>query len=205
MHIIHISFFLLLTLFIVYSQSADCDTDQNCTSTLLNFNASNQSVKCLANRCTCEDATCFIFNSNTSNSTDSCVLNTQCYQYSFSLGHCESTARNRLTALLLQIFIGVLGAANFYIGRIDLGIGQLFLFMVLLIFPLIGEILHCGLESSLKSNSDSEGKKLSWVMAIIVVLCISLFVFSIVSSWWIADVVIFAINTRTDLNGCILS
>ena len=186
----------------VLSQSY-CNTHQNCTQTLLNTNATNQSVECILNRCQCTD--CFTFNDNTNSSTDTCVLNAQCYKYAFSVGRCESTARRKLTALLLQVFIGVVGAANFYIGRIDLGMGQLFLFIILIILPGVTEIFHCRLESSLKGNSDNSKHQISLILIISILSIITIFVGSFVFTWWLADVIIFATNTRTDLNGCTLS
>ena len=186
----------------VYSQSY-CNTHQDCTRTLLNTNATNQSVECLLNRCQCTD--CFKFNDNTNSSSDTCVLNTQCYIYTFSVGRCESTARRKQTALLLQFFIGVVGAANFYIGRIDLGMGQLFLFIIIIFLPAITEVFHCGLERSLKGNSDNDKRKISFIITISILSLVTVFVGSFVFTWRLADVIIFATNTRTDPNGCVLS
>ncbi len=44
------------------------------------------------------------------------------YMYSPSLGQCSNDRRpSQLTAFLLSLFVSSTGAANFYIGRNDLG------------------------------------------------------------------------------------
>ena len=89
-----------------------------------------------------------------------------------------------------------------------MGIGQLFLFIIIIILPAITEIFHCGLERSLKGNSGNSAnnkRKISLIITISILSLVTVVVGSIVFIWWLADVIIFATNTRTDLNGCVLS
>ena len=195
--------FSSLVLTTVYAQSATCNTAQNCTRTVLNPSASNPPVQCLANRCECAD-TCFLFNNNSASLPDTCVLNTQCFQYSLIQG-CENTARGRIIALLLQIFLGVLGAANFYIGQFAFGGGQLFVFILMLILSCALEVLQKLLMKKLKNKDDNSIAKISLLIATLIIALLALIVSAIVIIWWVVDVIIFAVNSRVDLNGCVLA
>ena len=203
--ILQISYFLFIcsVIPVVYTQSV-CNTAQNCTRTVLNLNVGDAPVQCVANQCECVD-TCFLFTNNTVSSPDTCVLDSQCYQYSLTLGQCESTARNRIRALLLQIFLGGVGAANFYIGRISFGLGQLFVFILLSILLFLLEVLRNLLERKLKSVGSNDSAKLGLLLAVVIIIALTFILMLIVTIWWSVDIIIFATNSRVDLNGCVLT
>ena len=183
---------------------SNCFVAQNCTRTTLNPINSAQYVQCVSGVCACDGQNnCFTYNSSAAESLDACVLDTQCYIYT-SLGACESTARSWLTALLLQVFIGEVGAANFYIGRDNFAGGQLFLFLVILIFPFFLCCASCGIHAAFGEGNNICGKLCGCSVVIaIIFLCIVIILCSFaVPIWWIADIIIFASNQRTDLNGC---
>ena len=205
--ILQISYFLFIcsVISVVYTQSV-CNTAQNCTRTVLNLNVSNASVQCLANQCQCVD-TCFSFNNDTVSSPDTCVLDSQCYQYSLTLGQCESTARKTIIALMLQIVLGFVGAANFYIGRISFGLGQLFVFILFSILLFLLEVMRIFSDCvDCNDCNDNVIVKLGLVLALfIIIVPLTFILMLILIIWWGVDILIFATNSRVDLNGCILT
>ena len=115
----------------------------------------------------------------------------ECYNFFNSSGRCREGNRKRLTALLLSIFLINFGAANFYIERYDLAVPQIILGLLLCVF----QFGSC----AVGAKRDSDDKP----TAACVICCgidtfLSLFFFA----WWIADLVIFATNTRDDGDGC---
>lgn len=83
-------------------------------------------VDCIEGQCVCQD--CFMIN----DSTGQCRI---CSEYSYRNGSNSCGLDNRpsqLTAFLLSLFLSSTGAANFYIGRNDIGGGQLFLLILIL-------------------------------------------------------------------------
>ena len=54
-----------------------------------------------------------------------------CYFYNASLGQCQDERPSQATAFYLSLTLSGVGAANFYIGRNDLGAVQLALFISL--------------------------------------------------------------------------
>ena len=197
----------LLSVFTVLAYSQNCSVAQDCTRTSLNSTNPTQYVQCNNGQCACGGSgNCFEMNTGASVSEDACTLDDRCFTYT-NLGQCESTAREWLTAVLLQAFVGGVGAANFYIGRNDLAGGQLFLFLILLILP---SLFCCAGSAVTVTHSYSSGIGAPAVMVIdflitilitfiVIVILITTFMF-----WWIADLIIIALNQRRDLNGCML-
>ena len=188
------------------SSQTNCTVAQDCTRTLLNPTNSGQYVQCVSDACACEGSrNCFFLNRTAVIALDSCVLDSNCYTYT-TLGVCENTARSWVTALLLQIFVGGVGAANFYIGRLDFGGAQLFLFLATLIFPFFLCCLSCCLTAACSvGGEDSACGKICGcsILILIILLVIIIIVCTLsMSFWYTADIIIFAINQRTDLNGC---
>ena len=188
------------------SSQASCSVAQNCTRTTLNPTNSDQYVQCVFGVCACEGSgNCFYLNSTAVNALDSCVLDSNCYTYT-TLGVCENTARSWITALLLQIFVGGVGAANFYIGRLDLGGAQLFLFLATLIFPFFLSCASCCLSATSSVGGEDSACGMicgcSVLMAIIIIAIVVVVGTLSMSFWYTADIIIFATNQRTDLNGC---
>ena len=200
-----VSLFISLFISAVCSQPAICSTAQNCTRTMLNTNVSNSPVQCLDNLCVCL-GDCFLSYNGTGSSPDTCVLNAKCFEYSLTLGQCESTGRKRITAVALQIFLGGFGAANFYIGLFALGGVQLFLFILFFIFSICAKVLHRLFRKKIKDgSSEDETAKFFLALALLIVSLGTFIVSAIVSIWWIVDVIIFLTNSRVDLNGCFLT
>jgi len=105
---------------------------------------------------------------------------------------CTYKRKSQLAALLLHIFLGQFGAGEFYIGHIGYGTGQL-------ILGLIGFILPCCVTCAFKVSVTGQ---LGFMTCIIcLVLCASLATLG----WWIADIVLFAMNQNLDVNGFALT
>lgn len=115
----------------------------------------------------------------------------KCWSFSNSSGRCRQTGKKRLTALLLSIFLINFGAANFYIERYDLAVPQIILGLLLCFF----QFASC----AVSAKRDDDTSKLC-------IFCCSVnsFFSLLLFSWWLADLVIFATNSRDDGDGCSL-
>ena len=82
---------------------------------LRNSTAPNEYIKCQDYYCICS-SNCFKLNGS------SCEYSV-CGQYNTTTSNCTATAdaKDQTTAFLLSLFLSSFGAANFYIGRDDLG------------------------------------------------------------------------------------
>ena len=199
----------LLSVFTVLAYSQNCSVAQDCTRTSLNPTNPTQYVQCNNGQCACGGSgNCFEMNTGASVSEDACTLDDRCFTYT-NLGQCESTAREWLTAVLLQAFVGGVGAANFYIGRNDLAGGQLFLFLALLILPCCLSCASCATKAACSSGGDDNTVRTLCGCTIIIIIIFLVIVILIATFmapiWWIADLIIIALNQRRDLNGCMLN
>ncbi len=113
----------------------------------------------------------------------------ECYKYYTSDGECREGFKSRLTALLLSIFLINFGAANFYIERYELAVPQIFLGLVLCFF----QFGSC----AVAAKRDDDTNK-------ICIACCSInsFISLLFLAWWLADLIIFAMNARDDGDGC---
>ena len=124
---------------------------------------------------------------------------------------CTHGKKSHLTALLLSIFLSFTGAANFYIEEHGLASAQLF-FGVVSIISLLLNIIKCYKYCKFKCTDksevpvqafDQEDSKICkrctkfWI-------CVGVVFILINSIWWIVDIVLFAVNIRKDINGCLL-
>eukprot|EP00731_Ephydatia_muelleri_P002407 Em0001g2407a len=144
-----------------------CLNNTDCYPTVLKGSAvPSDFIKCESNNCICS-GNCFKLNGficdfsvwgEYSNATNTCTT--------------ASDLKDQKTAFLLSLFLSSIGAANFYIGRNDLGAG-----------PLVFLLLSYG----------------AVILVIFVILVL------IIKSWWIADLVVFVNNERTDGSGCPLT
>lgn len=84
-------------------------------------------AQCLSNGiCSCQE--CFSQNS----SSNMCYQEyPTCYFYDASIGQCQDERPSQLVAFILSLSLSGVGAANFYIGRNDLGGAQLALLLSL--------------------------------------------------------------------------
>jgi TM2 domain-containing membrane protein YozV len=99
--------------------------------------------------------------------------------------HCTYKRKKQLVALLLQIFLGNLGVARFYVGDIGIAVGQLLLGLGGIIFPCV----------ALCAGAVSEGLCAIPFMILAIVSPLASFV------WWIVDLVLFSNNSVHDGNG----
>ena len=153
----------------------------------------------------------------TENGTCDCILETdpnlvlsQCFTTNNETSPCSKVAGycyvkegsergcvkslERLTALLLSIFLINFGAANFYIMRYDLAIAQLIIGLIACVFQVGSCAERC------VSDEDSKATKMC------VFCCGFNTLFScLLFIWWLADLIMFATNMRLDGRGCPLT
>lgn len=113
-----------------------------------------------------------------------------CFTYRAS--SCVPGRFSRLVALLLSVFLINFGAANFYIERFDLAIPQLLIGLLACVFQI-------GACSERCVNRDEESKA---TKACVFCCGFNAFFSCLLFAWWLADLVIFAINMRIDGRGC---
>lgn len=152
-----------------------------------NFNCSSEMGvgACINGSCYCNETTlgdCFIVRNN------SCVLNT-CYTYMSDQGTCRKGTKSRTVAIVLSLFLINFGAANFYIERYELAIPQIILGLMLCFF----QFGSCAVAASRDDDTS---------VPCIICCSINSLISLLFLAWWIADLVIFATNTRNSRDGC---
>ncbi len=181
--------FVLLFLFVaVYGQTIDPDCNTRefpCTATNTSVPVGECNVT--TGNCSCDTplsvARCFLLNE-----TANLCEPRKCFTL-LSDGTCREGRRRRVVALLLSIFLINFGAANFYIERYDLAIVQIILGLALCVFQ-FGSCAVAG-------TRDGDVTPPCIICCSINSLLSLLFL-----AWWIADIVIFATNTREDGDSC---
>ena len=192
-----LSLLLLLSLYLVSS----CSTDEECaTRNVLDMTNNTGGV------CNFDNSTSN--NTNTSNSTGVCSCNpdlptdcftvsnglcslTQCGVYTNTTSECRQGTKSKTTALLLSIFLINFGAANFYIEQYAYAIPQIIIGLLLCVFQFGSCAATC-------ARSDKEKTSIPCVVCCSINSVLSLTIFA----WWIADIVIFATDSRDDGDGC---
>ena len=137
--------------------------------------------------CDCINSTCFILDA----SSNCCQLD-PCYRYLLDTGECEPLSKNRITAILLSVFLINFGAANFYIERYELAIPQIILGLFLCFF----QVGSCAV-----AKTRDDDTSIPCIICCSINSLLSLLFFA----WWIADLVIFISNTRDDGRMCPLT
>ena len=182
--------FLFTFIIVSAADSFDCE-NQTCSTF-------SEVGRCVMGMCDCvllsnnESLSCFVVDNTTNSSTfGMCKLASRCANFLEGESRCVQGFFSRLTALLLSIFLINFGAANFYIKRYELAIPQLLIGLLACVF----QFGSCG-ERCL-SDEDAKATKSC-------VFCCgcNAFFSCLVFSWWLADLVIFAINFRVDGDGC---
>ncbi|KAL5502968.1 hypothetical protein EMCRGX_G009831 [Ephydatia muelleri] len=102
--------------------------------------------------------------------------------------------KSQRTAFLLSFFLSSVGAANFYIGRNDLGGAQIAVFLA----PTILCCAMCCVVCICCREEESGGRMILTLSHRLIGAAISL----TITAWWIADLVYFGTNKRLDGNGC---
>lgn len=123
------------------------------------------------------------------NSTNLCVLEDCAVILENSTEICRVGNYSRTTALCLSIFLINFGAANFYIRQFAYAIPQIVLGLLICVV----QFTSCGAAAA---RDDKTSPACIICCSINSVLSLTLF------AWWIADLVIFALNSRLDGNGC---
>ncbi len=158
-----------------------CTNDDDCSDYDVGL-CNNGTCECIGNL----TEGCFEAN----NVTNLCELNS-CATFSNDSSVCRMGIKSRKTALLLSIFLINFGAANFYIEDYALAIPQILLGLLVCVF----QFGACGATCA-RSDSDET--------SVPCIICCSFnsFLSILIFAWWIADLVIFALNDRMDGNGC---
>ena len=108
-------------------QSFSCMNQTQCLPpSLAAVTVPSDLVNCDQNVCVCRQ--CFQLNSS-----GTCYIPSACYTYSDTKRDCQDDRASQLTAMLLSLFLSEVGAANFYIGRNDLGAGQIVVFLLIFV------------------------------------------------------------------------
>ena len=141
--------------------------------------------------CGCRD--CFVFDS----SAGTCVVDAPCWTFSTSNGSCEDRRRSQRTAVILAALVSVVGAANFYVARYEYAVPQLALFLCLIIASVFGRVLRYVLDDK---GRDTE--KFCALCSTVTAGVVAVLALATILAWWIADIVIFVQNTRTDGENC---
>lgn len=179
---------VLLTLVAYCSaQNTTCSTDEDCSNL-------NLATVMYAGVC---DTSSGICSCNSTLSTDCFHISgnmcafTLCGDYTNTTNECRLGKKSRTTALLLSIFLINFGAANFYIEQYALAIPQIVLGLLVCVFQIGSCAAAC-------VRDDKEKTTISCILCCSINTVVSLAIFS----WWIADLVIFALNDRMDGDGC---
>ena len=143
-------------------------------------------VECVESSCQCRD--CFIRNA----SSGRCEVDEPCQQYDIALGECEDDRLSQRVAFLLSIFLSSTGAANFYIERFEFAVPQLLILVIVIVCAIVSKILQ-----QFKERHNNCLAITSWITVIIVIVATLTIV-----AWWIADLVIFVQNDRSDGDDC---
>lgn len=153
-------------------------------------------VNCVSNECVCNE--CFMMDSETGR----CRLCSD-YTYSEVLQTCGNDNRqSQLTAFLLSFFLSGTGAANFYIGQMSLGGGQIAILLIIMATSYAMCCLPCCLACCV-AKEEVKGSAFFIIFMLLFVL-ITIGCILAAWAWWIADLVIFATNQRLSGNGCVL-
>uniref|UniRef100_A0A1X7UD68 TM2 domain-containing protein n=1 Tax=Amphimedon queenslandica TaxID=400682 RepID=A0A1X7UD68_AMPQE len=196
-----LSLSLLLSLYLVSS----CTTDEECATMEVLDMTNNTGGVCDFDNSTINNNT---NSTNTSNSTGVCTCNpnlpadcftvsnglcslTQCGVYTNTTSECRLGTRSKTTALLLSIFLINFGAANFYIEQYAYAIPQIIIGLLLCVFQFGSCAATC-------ARSDKEKTSAACIVCCSINSVLSLTIFA----WWIADIVIFATDSRDSGDGC---
>ena len=194
--------FSLLLLLLSPSLVSSCLTDADCVSSQVRDTVAYGGV------CEFEGNETINSTTTTTNTTGVCSCNstlpsdcfevsggvcslTKCGEYTNTTEECRLGRRSKTTALLLSIFLINFGAANFYVAQYAYAIPQIIIGLLLCVFQIGSCAATC-------ARSDKEKTSIPCFLCCSINSVLSLTIFA----WWIADIVIFATDKRTDGDGC---
>ena len=179
-----------------------CASAQQCTSALqcypTGYVAGGIEVPPTFINCSA-DGECVCRNCFSLQDVGTCAVDAPCRTYDTTNGTCLDHRRSQVTALVLAIVLTPIGAANFYVARYEYAVPQLVLFVILIASSLFGRILRC--------FSEDKGRETESFLALcstVVAAVVAILALLTILAWWIADVVMFAKNTRRDGSNCLL-
>ena len=143
----------------------------------------------------CECHACFVYDV----SSGKCAVDEPCWTFSTSYASCMDQRRSQRTAVIFAALLSSVGAANFYVGRYEYAVPQLALFLCLLIASCFGRALRYVL--------DDKGRDTEKFCALCSTVCaavVAILALATILAWWVADVIIFVRNGRTDGEDCSL-
>ena len=114
-------------------RQSSCSNNIDCLAENVTSIVPSRYVECDGGVCVCTE--CFERDDNGTCS----IVSPGCYYFENS--ECVDNRRSQLVAFLLSLFLGEVGAANFYIGQNGLGAGQLVLFLSTFIIICCGACL----------------------------------------------------------------
>lgn len=152
-------------------------------------------VNCSVATGQCECRECFVYNS----SAGTCAVDVPCWRFSTANSTCEDRRRSQTTALIFAALLTSVGAANFYVARYEYAVPQLALFLCLVIASIFGRILRYVLDDKGRATEKFCALCTTVCAAVVAMLCLSA-----ILAWWVADVIIFVQNARTDGDNCSL-
>ena len=158
----------------------DCTSPNISCSDFPGVGVCGENGTCYCNQSTLGD--CFVLRDNF------CQVN-ECYEYMAEQETCRKGTRSRTVAILLSFFLINFGAANFYIERYELAIPQIVLGLLLCFF----QFGSCAVAAT-RDDSTS--------VPCIVCCSINSLLSLLFVSWWIADLVIFVVNSRPSRDNC---
>lgn len=156
------------------------------------INVSDSLINCSAvGECVCNE--CFLLDKDNS----ICAVDSPCWAYDTSDSECKDHRRSQVIALVLAAILSAVGAANFYIARYEYAVPQLALFVCLIIASCFGRIL--------RYLSDDKGRKTEKFCALcttVTAAVVAIIALGVIVAWWIADIVFFSKNARSDGDNC---
>ena len=137
----------------------------------------------------CDDSSCFS-EGGECNNNGTCICDKMWITSRNSTVDCNYKQKEWLTALLLQIFLGGVGAGNFYTGNIQYAVPQLLL-------GIVGFVLGCVSICVFCCCARGSAGTIGGIITIVIIILASL----ITSCWWLADVIRYAMDVIPDGNG----
>ena len=163
-----------------------CLSDEDCSPSIHNVESAGI-CNVTSGLCSCNTtlpSDCFHIYNNT-------CAPTRCGVFDNTTSSCRAGPKSRTTALLLSIFLINFGAANFYIEQYGLAIPQIIIGLLLCVFQFGSCAAAC-------ARSEKDKTSIPCVICCSINTFLSLLIFV----WWLADLIIFALNTRTDREDC---
>ena len=191
-------YLLICFIFVLAQQisSHSCETAQDCTP--IPLAANTVLVQCIENDCAC-NSECFLYELYVSDIADSCLMKSVCYSYSSLNDTCSLITKSAATGVLYALFLGYMGASNYYVGNYGSAIVQTLFFVILIPFSVVLCAVNVRCYVRHKNNYSSSRK---WficaAVGVIFVVVLSLVVFI----WWIVEIYLFATNNKLDSNLC---